>query len=239
MAINTSIKLGVILVLLLGFTKLQAQENYLEYDYHILDSLRAEGYAENSIEIIDSYYFLGFDYFTVNVDSTRFYVNKVMELSKSVNYQLGMASAFYLKGIINDIVGNEEQSLAYYKIAKDIFEQENDTVMVGNCFGAIGLIQGKNGYYTDAIKSHKKSFSLVRDYSVDLIIVTGNLISAYLENQQPDSAMKYLKLLSAQVAKSNSISSRLDHIDAKAHYWETLNDLDSAVHYYKQGGSNC
>ena len=75
-----------------------------------------------------------------------------LQISQSLNYKLGIATALSDKGDICWFTGDFSQALKYELDALAIFKNINDTIGVGNSYGNLGAIYKDLGNYSEALK---------------------------------------------------------------------------------------
>lgn len=84
-------------------------------------------------------------------DSAKMLAEQAMDIARKEAYDLGMANALNILGVVFDIYGDFAKSFSQYKQAFDIYAHHEDEKGMANCLGNMGLILKQDGKYDEAL----------------------------------------------------------------------------------------
>ncbi|MFK7783073.1 CHAT domain-containing protein [Psychroserpens sp.] len=130
------------------------------------------------------------------------FFNKGLELysKNSQDNQLGIADAYYYKGIINEYNGNIDQAKTYYELSKEgyesVFEGNFDNFYL-NAMLKYSNFYSKNGYDEKAIEMAQKAYDYVLQNQGKTTTAESsqlvNLANIYFNSKQYDKAFSSIK----------------------------------------------
>ena len=92
-----------------------------------------------------------------NPDSAVALARRAIELSESINYELGKAQGFKNIGLIDNDKGDHETALRNYSLSLSIYEKEEDTLGISNLQNNIGSVHQTMGNNPKALEFFFKS----------------------------------------------------------------------------------
>jgi len=132
----------------------------------------------------------------VSFDRGLDYGTRALNLSVEHGYPKGEAMAYRNLAGVYSSTGDLVISVKYVKKALSIFEQDNDSLGMANCYITLGHIYRKQHSRSQEIFYHKKSYEIFsRLNAQDRIGVSAhNLGESYFNNQQHDLARTYTNI---------------------------------------------
>jgi signal transduction histidine kinase len=131
---------------------------------------------------------------TLNYDSTKYYAQSALDLSRAVGWRIGMARAYRMLGFAYQRRGMISGAVYSYTEAIPIFEEYGDYSGLGECYNGLGIVTFEQGLYSKAIEYYKRSvecFLRVSNYN-RVVAPYMNLAYTFLqEGQHHDSARWY------------------------------------------------
>ena len=98
-------------------------------------------------------------YYGSNPDSTLYYGNLEVDLSRKINYKDGIAKGTMQVAMVNTIQGNYDEATRNYNAALQIYQQLHDIRHINKCYQGLGRIQDFAGNYNAAIELYKKALA--------------------------------------------------------------------------------
>ncbi len=160
-----------------------------KYSWNI-DSLYNSISVTSGEEKVDSYNQMALFYSGI-MDSVIHYSELAIEESNELNYEMGIANAYYIKGTSLNTVGNIEESQKWLNAALKIFFKIGDNSIISKCINSIGL----NYVATSDYDSAFITFNKVLLYADSLEIAQSYLnVGTLLENTGNDQkALEYCR----------------------------------------------
>ncbi|WP_299225189.1 CHAT domain-containing protein [uncultured Psychroserpens sp.] len=181
-----------------------AQGNYTkardlnEYVYNQLLEHMPENYSEIGYSVLN----LGNIYLRLkDFELADTFFSKGLEIytQKEQNNKLGLADAYYYKGIINDYYGNVDQAKNYYELSKKLYESIFDGSYDNFYLEAMqtySKFYSENGYDKNAIEMAQKAYDYVIQNQGETTTVESsqliNLASLYFKSKDYDKALKHI-----------------------------------------------
>lgn len=155
-----------LLLLLTGFTVFAQNAK--------IDSLNKAMQKTNSdIDKAEIYNLLADEYKSVTPDKAFFYANKALELSKKIEYNIELGSAYNNLGNANVIIGDYSKALDFFSKAQLVFENEllNATSLNKNqiknglarAYGSIGFVFMEQSNYDKALQFNFKALKIYEE----------------------------------------------------------------------------
>lgn len=201
-----------------------------------IDSLRKElsFNKEDTLGII-GFNRLGFLYHTSKPDSTLFFAQKALKLSKEIDYPKGEARALSVLSNAFYSTGNYSKALELQLSALKKYESIHDLQGISNTTGNIGNIQGALGNFSEALNYNFKTLKLKQKLgdTRGVGIALANIGQVHLIQSQLDSA-RYYVLQSYDIAlrERDSYRKRIMSIRLASIYTE-MGEKTMALEYFK------
>jgi len=103
---------------------------------------------------------LGYELRRVNPDSSKFFSDKGLALSLSLNYKKGIAFGYNNLGVFYHLQGKYPEALKYYNLSKKIKEDIGDVKGVISSQNNAGIVYYLQGYYDKAIELYTRSLKM-------------------------------------------------------------------------------
>lgn len=114
-------------------------------------NLLANSDAAPDTSVINKLNKLAEDYFRINPDSTYYYGNKSIQLSKQINYSSGIASGLLQIGHVKYFKGRSEEAKLDFNAAISIYKRLNDQKGLAACYVLYGRMYNLLANYTLAL----------------------------------------------------------------------------------------
>lgn len=131
---------------IIGFS-LYAQNAPIDSLYANLNTLK------NDTLIVDIYNNLSYEYYAINIDSTFYYAEMAIELSKELQYPKGICKGLNNLGIGYSIKGDNRKAIEFYKQAFEIANKYNYINDITNIYNDIGISYKILGMTEKALES--------------------------------------------------------------------------------------
>ncbi|WP_172435899.1 tetratricopeptide repeat-containing sensor histidine kinase [Sediminicola luteus] len=140
-------------------------------------------------------YSMAYYNFQRDSEQANLYLNKAASLSDSLNYALGQAKVFYLKGVFENIKSNIPQSLSYFEQALEKYKSINDIKGMGVINIAFGITHYDLSEYDKAIERYKKAQKIYEELGDEREQITCliNIGNAYSEKGEYTKTIDYYK----------------------------------------------
>jgi len=157
---------------------------------------------ENESEIAYSALNLGNIYLKLkDHERAETFFNKGLEIytKNAQENQLGIADAYYYKGMINEYRGNIDQAKSYYELSKEnyesVFGDQYDNFYL-NAMLKYSNFYSENGYHKNAIQMAQKAYDYVIQNQGKTTTAESsqlvNLANIYFNSEQYDKALSYI-----------------------------------------------
>ncbi|WP_341216624.1 tetratricopeptide repeat protein [uncultured Wocania sp.] len=149
-----------------------------------IDSLKIQldNYNFNDTTRVNLLYDLSRANFRKDIDTTDRYLNEADSLSTILNYEMGKARVYYLKGMLENIKANYTESLHFFNKSLKYYEIIQDKKRVADVYVAFGITYYDLSRYDEAIKNYQNATKIYRELNnkreiVTSLINTGNVYS--------------------------------------------------------------
>lgn len=218
------------LLLILAFTTLQAQQR------HTRDSLlNLVGDGKEDTAKVRHLLLLARYYERHNQDSSSYYLEKSMALSKSLNYLRGEYEYFEQGSIVSFTMGNYEKSMTEGKEALRLARQLKDSALVVNCLNNISIVYGYLGDFNTQLAymlAVKDAVEAMKD-STKFGSVYHGLANCYLNLENSRKALEWSRRSKAFKTKYPDPEDYINRTYATlAQAYDQLQLNDSALHFY-------
>ena len=141
----------------------------------------------------------------MNPDSTAYYATKATNLSQKVNYNFGLATAYYNLGNANIILGNYKKATSFFDKAQLGFENElktnsdSDAKRIKNGLAKVlasqGMVFSQQSNYFMALELYQKALKIYLEIGEkrSLSKVYNNMGVVYKSQQKQSEALQYFK----------------------------------------------
>ena len=129
-------------------------------------------------------------------DSAIYYAKKGIEIARQQKDSNGVGLMLVQMGMIDDNLGEFDQSVIRYNQALEIFKNLDSKKGIGTAMIRIGVVELRNGKYDNAIKNFLSALRIAEESSNKFIAMEANysISWAYLDQRNYEMALKYLKI---------------------------------------------
>lgn len=100
------------------------------------------------------------EYFEAQPDSTSYYADLQIKLSKQINYKKGIADGLCHLADVNTLHGDYTTATDQYSQALNIYRQIDHQYGIGQCYMELGYIQDYQGQYDKALNYYHKALAI-------------------------------------------------------------------------------
>lgn len=121
------------------------------------------------------------------------YIDETERLSKSLNYQKGIAEANYYKALVYTQRDDYFNAIDNFNKSIRIYKELNDTLGVAKVSNSLGLIEIKRGNYSKGLLNSLSAIKIFEEKNLreDLSLAYNNLAEAYYNTHQIDKALEF------------------------------------------------
>ncbi|UNY98610.1 tetratricopeptide repeat protein [Zhouia spongiae] len=148
------------------------------------DSLKIqlENHKANDTTRANILYDLAYAHFQGDMKLTNLYLKEAEDLSNALNYEKGKARVFYLKGILENIKSNYNESLNFFKESLRYYESIQNKKGIADVYIAFGITNCDLSQYDEALENYKKALEIYKESGnkreiATCLINTGNIYS--------------------------------------------------------------
>lgn len=121
------------------------------------------------------------------------YIDETERLSKSLDYQKGIAEANYYKALIYTERDDYFNAIDNFNKSIHIYKELNDTLGIAKVSNSLGLIEIKRGNYSKGLQNSLSAIKIFEERNLreDLSLAYNNLAEAYFNTNQIDKALEF------------------------------------------------
>ena len=143
---------SIVILLFFSLLNLSAQTN------HKIDSLlslvKLDKTDTNKINHLSD---IAWEFQYSNPDSSYYYADIGLTLSKKLNFKKGIASMYRIFGIVNNIRGSYDKAMRFYLMSLKIYEETADKLGIAKCYRSIGILYQEQNTFEKALEYYNKS----------------------------------------------------------------------------------
>ncbi|WP_299115152.1 ATP-binding protein [uncultured Winogradskyella sp.] len=145
------------------------------------------------------------------------FIDQTSELSKTLNYQKGLAETDYIKALIFNNQNDQNNAVANFESARSYFVAIKDTLGIAKVNNNLGVIEIQRGNYKKGLQNSLSAISIFeeKDLKDDLSKAYNNLAEAYYNTNKLDKALQYNK-------KALSVREELDDLEGMKYSLKNL-----------------
>ena len=134
-------------------------------------------------------------------------------------------------GMVVGWKGEIDQAMKLFHEAIFLFEEINDEENLGRPYQYMGVLYGMEHDEKKSIDAFRKSAALYQKVNNEIMAswAEGNLANTYLQINQPDSAIRYLKKVIPVFEKKDDLRAIINSKTQLGRAYEILGDLDAAL----------
>ncbi len=172
-----------------------------------IDSLKIqlENHKFNDTTRVNLLYDLSRANFGMDIGTTNRYLNEADSLSTILNYEIGKARIYYLKGMLENMKANYTESLHFFNKSLEFYQSVHDKKGIANVYTAFGITNYDLSKYDEAIKSYQNAAKIYKELNNKREIVTSliNIGNVYSETGNYKDAIANYKeaLIISEVIK--------------------------------------
>ena len=225
-------KLYIFVLVFLGIANVASSQNSK------LDSLKGIAYLatadSNQVNVLKD---IGDFYYEENFDSTLYFYNKALTLSREIPYYNMELSTLRSFGYVYSNKKNDyATSLKYFNEAFDLATAQNDSLGMAFLLSDIGRIYWKQGQTPQALEYHLKVKAIGEKLNNQRIMLRANQSLGIIQNEDGDNEkakVYYMKALAIakDLKRERSIGLLLNNI---GNSYQDDKDYETALNYFEQ-----
>lgn len=209
---------------------------WLLYGVAFAQTAAPETHAKADTDLVKQHYVKGFHAAYTNSDSAYIHTRTALHMARNISYAHGEAMAINVLGIIHDVTGQYDSSLACYREAIQLARAHSMQKIEAQAFNNIGLIHWNNGTLDSAIWYYSHSAALYKTLDEPRGIANSynNVGLIYYDQKLGEQSLSFFRdalALYKELGEGTLVGSALNNIGMAL---AELNQVDSAIHYYKQ-----
>ncbi len=213
---------GLFIVIVMVFLSLNlplySQSNKLDS----LLSVNSKAAADTSW--VDLQNAISWEYHTVNLDSAASYAHRAKTMAENLGYQVGMARAYNLLGVVASIRDQTDLQEKWNNMALPSAEMSGDSFVLSVIYNDLANIYAERNEYSKALEFYQNALRYTKEEDeVGQVFTVGNIALLYSNLGDIERANTYLK----------RIFERLEH--TKDPYIKSVGYLYQAEYYYQAG----
>lgn len=192
--------------------------------------------AQEELTTIDRLNYLADSLSEKQTDTALVLAKKALDLSVKINYKKGIANSTNHIAVCEDIKGNSVEAIRQFIYAIKLFEEQNDTNKIAQCYSQMGIsyffqYQYENAqlYYQKAIDLYLKTKNIKELAGV---LINQGIVYTYI-NKYDEAEKNYLKALSIY-KEENNIAGLSPTYNSLAKIYFAKQDFEKAIEYYKE-----
>ncbi|GGI58237.1 hypothetical protein GCM10011444_25460 [Winogradskyella haliclonae] len=161
------------------------------------------------------------------------FIDQTSELSKTLNYEKGLAETNYIKALIFNNQNDQNNAVANFESARSYFMAIKDTLGIAKVNNNLGVIEIQRGNYKKGLQNSLSAISIFeeKDLKDDLSKAYNNLAEAYYNTNKLDKALQYNK-------KALSVREELDDLEGMKYSLKNLGLLYALKNDYRRSIDN-
>lgn len=222
-------------ILLIIFSQCTFGQNYTH-----LDSLKQNlaNIVSNDTSNVSTYISLAKSYLYIDVDSSKIYATKALNLSlKKNNYRL--AKIYNIHGIIQSDLSNIDSARYFFDKALLTLDQKEDIILRSSVLTNYSITYENSNNFNKQLHYNLKAIELVKGNDAELSLLYFNHAITYADAGFLAQSKKYLKLANLSSKKVNDYRVEAATLRQLAYYCIEENKLDSAKVYLERGLDIC
>lgn len=221
---------NLLIFLFVYSASLNAQQSQIDSLKHLLIG------HKDDVEKVQIYRELTIKYDRVNQDSSLYFADKQIKLSKKINYVEGEYAAYYSKGVSFFRKNLQDSALYYFQKSYEDALAAQDSIQANQSLGSVGALNILLGNYEMALEALFARLEMLKKYPNPAAEQTAynNIASTYDRMENYAQAILYhhksLKL-KMEAQDINGIMISYQNLGAA---FTKLDDVDSALYYTKR-----
>ena len=164
------------------------------------------------------------------------FIVQTTELSKTLNYDKGLAQSSYIKGLIYKERDDYLNALNNFETSKTFFTKIKDTLGIARVNNSLGIIEIKRGNFKKGLENSLSAISIFEDNNLDKELgnAYSNLADAYFGSDELQKALEYYKktlIIQERLKDNNGIKYTLKNT---ASIYTLLQEHRLAIEYYER-----
>ena len=164
------------------------------------------------------------------------FIAQTAELSKTLNYDNGLAQSSYIKGLIYKQRDDYLNALNNFETSKTFFTKIKDTLGIARVNNSLGIIEIKRGNFNKGLKSSLSAIEVFEKNNLDneLSNAYSNLADAYFSSDELEKSLEYYKktlTVQERLNDKKSIKYTLKNIGS---IYTLLQEHRQAIDYYQK-----
>lgn len=157
------------------------------------------------------------------------FIDQTSELSKTLNYNKGLAESNYIKARIYSRRNDYFTAIENYEIAKTYYQNINDTLGIAKVNNNLGVIEIQRGNYTKGLQNALSAISVFEknDLKQELSKAYNSLAEAYFSTNQFEKALEFNK-------KALAVREEIDDLEGMKYSLKNLGMLYAMENEYNR-----
>ncbi|NPD43996.1 tetratricopeptide repeat-containing sensor histidine kinase [Lentimicrobium sp. S6] len=179
---------------------------------------------------------IGFETYTTDLELTKKYAVELLELSKEINYEVGIVNGYNLLGIYYDYTGDYNEALEQYGMSLRKAEQIHSMSGVSAGLNNLGTIYEILGQYPQALNYYQRSLDIDFEREdlkgvANSYLNIGNLYENLHDNEKAMAYYQKCLILSDSVGFKKLMAYSLLNI---GYLYNSSQEYEKAREYYKR-----
>lgn len=165
--------------------------------------------TKNKKELVENINKLAYLFGGINLDSSLFYSNKARVIAKDIGFTKGLAVSYSYTARAMIEKSNIEGSIENFDKALQLFQQENDSVNILDCYRGLSYVSSYGSSQLKCLNYNLKSLVFAEKLkdTTSLSVIYNNIGAIYSKLDNYKSSLLYFKkALNLELAKANSPS---------------------------------
>jgi len=217
----------LLLLFLIHFLSLSCL--YSQSDHMDIDKLINKISTSNGIDKVNALNKVA-SYYGGNKDSVVHFSNLAYELASQLDYELGKAKSFLIKGGMYNLSGKNDKAIEFFDRALKIYIELDQHTMIGECLNGKGRSLVAKSRYSEALVTYNR----VSDYSDSIQIAKSykNIGLLIADKGDPSRSMEFF-YKSIEICKRNNNQREIaNNYTGIAIVKLAQDDLEQALNYF-------
>lgn len=199
-----------------------------------IDSLKRELDITTDTTRVRVLNLLATEYWYRNPDSTRFFSNEAIVLSRQIDDKKGLIGGLRNYGISHYLVSDNDSAVYFYQLALDELSAFPDPELEAATLGAIGIIYSRRNEYSKALSTYERAYELADSIGKKgragiALNNIGNIYFSYAN--YPKALDYYFKALDAQKSSKDKRAISMCFANIGLIY-SSIGDVPKAIEFY-------
>ena len=176
----------------------------------VIDSLKNElkKHPQKDTTRVNIFDRLSYLYYRKDLNKAKEYINKAEALSQEIGFEKGKANTLYMRGIVELMQANYDQSITYFEQASHIYSDNGFKKSLADCYNGIGVVYLRQSDYPKALLNFEKALKSDEEAGVkknipNYLINMGNIYAR--TGKYPEAIANYKRSLDIYKEAKNTL----------------------------------